>query len=582
MRDRANKEGVGAMASRPWRIAIAALGLLLLLLPIAPSGGVVASPTAQSYSFTIPEMLMHVYVQPDGSTHIIYDITFQNWGDPIDIIDIGLPHENYDIATMQASIGGHRLTDIRPSTYIDVGVEIHLGSYAIPSNETETLHFEFSMPDMVYADTTNEENASLQVTPTWFDSELIVGSGTIEIEVTLLPDIQLDEVLYQDVPFTDKYIDDQGRPVVTWRFEDAYPTKSYRVGVSFPRRGLTHIVEVTFWDLLGRWLSGAIAAIGGFLGLCLPLLIPIVVIVAMVRAVIRSSKPHYLPPIAEVEGGGIKRGLTAPEAAVLLQLPLNKVLALVIFGMLEKGLIRQTETDPLTVEVVEDFRTRGVAGLDSAEARAAYRRKKAQEKGTVIHQYEQPFLDLFETHPGLPVRALDVVKPMKALIDGVAEKMKGFDLSDTQDYYRRIIDRAMEQASELTEPEQRQAYLDRYLPWIMMQPNYRPIMTVGGYNYWPRWARQASTSGGGLRASRAPSGGRSSRSSTTTFGDVSASFAGWAERTMGSMAAAIMPTTLSKPGTVTHRSGGGGSYRSSCACACAGCACACACAGGGR
>ena len=247
--------------------------------------------------------------------------------------------------------------------------------------------------------------------------------------------------------------------------------------------------------------------------------------------------------------------------------------------MLEKGLIRQTKADPLTVEVVEDFRTRGVPGLDSAEARAAYRRKKAQEKGTVIHQYEQPFLDLFETHPGLPVRALDVVKPMKTLIDGVAEKMKGFDLSDTQDYYRRIIDRAMEQASSLTEPEQRQAYLDRYLPWIMMRPDYRPIMTVGSYNYWPRWARQASTSGGGLRASRAP-GGRSSRSSTTTFGDVSASFAGWAEKTMGSMAAAIMPTTLSKPGTVT--SSGSGYHSSSCACACAGCACACACAGGGR
>ena len=581
MRSRDNREGVKTMVCRPWRIMIAGWALLLLLVSVIPTGSALASPAVQSYSFTIPEMLMHVYVQPDGSARIVYDITFQNWGDPIDIVDIGLPHEDYDITTMQASIDGYPLSDIRPSTYIDVGVEIHLGSYAIPSNGVGTLHFEATMPDMVYADTTNEANASLQITPTWFDSDLVAGSGIIEIRVTLLPDIQLDEVLYQDEPFTGKYLDDQGRPIVVWRFEDVSPTKSYRVGVSFPRRGLTHVVEVTFWDLLGRWLGGAVTVLTGALGVCLPILIPGFVLFIMIRTVIRASKPHYLPPIAQVEGGGIKRGLTAPEAAALLQLPLNKVLALVIFGMLEKGLIRQTEADPLTVEVVEDFRTRGVPGLDSAEARAAYRRKKAQEKGTVIHQYEQPFLDLFETHPGIPVRDLDVVKPMKVLIDGVAEKMKGFDLSDTQDYYRRIIDRAMEQAQGLTEPEQRQAYLDRYLPWIMMRPDYRPIMTVGGYNYWPRWARQTSTSGGGLRASRTP-GGRSGRSSTTTFGDVSASFAGWAEKTMGSMAAAIMPTTLSKPGTVTHTSSGGGSFRSSCACACAGCACACACAGGGR
>jgi hypothetical protein len=92
----------------------------------------------------------------------------------------------------------------------------------------------------------------------------------------------------------------------------------------------------------------------------------------------------------------------------------------------------------------------------------------------------------------------------------------------------------------------------------------------------------------------------------TSFGDVGASFAGWAENTMGGMAAAILPGSLQMPkasgGVVdlsgvdrvtgdvfealaeaSKSSGGGGSSGgSSCACACAGCACACACAGGGR
>ena len=56
-------------------------------------------------------------------------------------------------------------------------------------------------------------------------------------------------------------------------------------------------------------------------------------------------KSRYMPPIAEVEGGGIKRGLTAPEAAALLEMPVSKVLALVIFGMLKKGMVRQVQAE---------------------------------------------------------------------------------------------------------------------------------------------------------------------------------------------------------------------------------------------
>ena len=86
------------------------------------------------------------------------------------------------------------------------------------------------------------------------------------------------------------------------------------------------------------------------------------------------------------------------------------------------------------------------------------------------------------------------------------------------------------------------------------------------------------------------------------FGDVAGSFSGWAETTMGGMAAAILPGSMSIPAAkggfldlsgvdrVTSNvfeaigkasSSGGGSGGSS-SCACAGCACACACAGGGR
>ncbi len=173
---------------------------------------------------------------------------------------------------------------------------------------------------------------------------------------------------------------------------------------------------------------------------------------------------------------------------------------------------------------------------------------------------------------------------MEKLVKSVVEKMKGFDLSDTQDYYRRVIERALKQAEAIGDIQQREAYLDQYLPWVMMQPNYKPALSVGSYNYWPMWARPvATTAAGGAVAAGAGKPSGSGSPSTTTFGDVSSSFAGWAETTMGGMAAAILPTALSKPSAVSSSgsSRSGGSH-SSCACACAGCACACACAGGGR
>ncbi|MEJ5309187.1 MAG: hypothetical protein WHX52_05415 [Anaerolineae bacterium] len=556
------------------------LALLLLAMLLLSLRGPVY---AQNYSFAVPELLMQVYVQPDGSTQIIYDITFENFGSTIDIVDIGTPHSNYNISTMSASIDGVALTDIRKSEYVNPGVEVHLAGKAIPTGGKGTLHFEMTMPEMIFSDTTNKENASLQITPTWFDSSLVRGTGTIEIRITMLEGIQLDEVLYQDVPFTDKGTEN-GRVVAVWRYENVSATKAYRVGVSFPQRGLTNITKVSTWDLFTRWLGQFMGGIGSIIGFCFPMAVPVFIIWSIVRGAIKASKPNYLPPIAQVEGGGIKRGLTAPEAAVILELPLTKVLMLVIFGLLEKGLVRKVEgtgslTEALTVEIAEPYRT----DLKDADARAQYRRSVAQKQGTVIHNYEDAFLDLIQENPGKPVKSLNVVKPMQKLVDIAAAKMQGFDLSDTRDYYRRVIERAMQQAAALGDIEQRQQYLDKYGSWVMLDKDYRSVMTVGNYNYWPIWARQTHAVGtGAAGATTARPAAASSGRPAPKFGDVASSFAGWAETTMGGMAAAIMPTSLQKPAPVTRTSSSSGGFRSSCACACAGCACACACAGGGR
>jgi hypothetical protein len=193
---------------------------------------------------------------------------------------------------------------------------------------------------------------------------------------------------------------------------------------------------------------------------------------------------------------------------------------------------------------------------------------------------------------------------MRRLIEGTASRMKGFDLSDTQDYYRSIIRRALAEAQSLGDVKMKEQSIDRNLEWIMMDNTFRNVLQPQGYAYRPMWIRPlAGTSGRGpgLAApapmpSLAPSaGGR------TGFTDVGASFAGWAENTMGSLASAIAPggLQLQHPAGAVNLSGvdkvtgdvfkalakasvsSGGGHGGG-GCACAGCACACACAGGGR
>ncbi len=625
-------------APRPsvWLLALVLLAITLIAPFFTPGA------QAQNYSFSVPSMQMEVFVNTDSSGRIVYAITFANadTAAPIDIVDIGTPHDDYDISNMRASVDGTPVTDIRPSTYIDTGVEIHLGSQAIGRGEEGTLRVEFTMPDLVYGDTTRADYASLQITPTWFDSSLVRGTTNLEIAIHLPAYVAEDEVLFQDVPFTNRALFND-RQVVVWQVSDWRATGPYRVGVSFPDSGMTGVIRLNAFQLAVEWLrDNDFARIGltvGFLvlfavlflrftgntgwvlmlilgglmwcvlsnspGILLLSFLPLPLLFFFNERHLRRRKAAYLPAIAQVEGGGIKRGLSAAEAAVILELPLNKVLTLVIFGMLKKGMLRQTSADPLTVEITEEFQT---DDSQTIRERAASRRKAAQQQGVVIHTYENPFLDVIAANPGKPLHDLDFGAAMKSLIQHAANRVKNFDLSDTQDYYRSIIKRALQQASEIGDIEQRTQTIDRNLEWVLMNDRYDDVFTPRQrrFSYVPIWIRSGSggsSSGGGLNL---PSGTEGAFGGTTSFGDVAASFAGWTENTMGGLADAISPGSVQavKPdgGVInlsgvdratgdffealssSSGSGGGGGGGGGCACACAGCACACACAGGGR
>jgi hypothetical protein len=570
---------------------------------------------AQDYYFSVPSAQLEVRVQPSGGAILYYRIEFKNTpaGHAIEIVDIGMPHEDYDAGEAKAWVNGTEVHGpIKASELVKPGLEVHLGHLAIPPDGSGTFEFETSVPDLVFQDTTRKDYASLQITPTWFGEQYVVGSTDLTIRVVLPSGIKPDEVLHQGIQFAGKDIRDNGTVAVRWEVNRRF-TSDYRVGVSFPKRVMSRVVTMTIPQLLMRWWRGQFSTqTRGYLGLAaavilfiiylrftggtgcvlffplvlIPFLIvgaflfgkydvteifiwPVLLILAVIVETARKRRrSKYLPAIASVEGGGIKRGLTAPEAAVLLELPVNKVVTLVLFGMMKKGLINQTSKEPVMFQA---------AAPPPVEA--------------IAHDYEKEFLKLLkQSKHATAISRIDFSKPIKALVDSVAKRMVGYDLDETQSYYRHIISRAWKEAQEIGEVEAWQKKMDEKVDWMMLDPDFTGRFRPFEGRYIPRSYRSGpiSTSGGAPTSGAPPSSGSSPR-----FSDVAASVSGWFQNTasgvvgafegqkggivnLGSIDKAIGKAMQSSGGG--GRGGGGGG----CACACAGCACACACAGGGR
>jgi hypothetical protein len=593
------------------------LSLLVLLVGtlVGSAAGVHAS-----YSFSIPHMELDVTPQPDASVQMYYTIVFQcePGGEPIGVVDVGLPQGGYDLATMKASLNGQPQTAIGPSPMVHPGVRVQLSSSIQPGSQGK-FTFSCAVPNLVYQDTTAKDYASLRITPTWYDPQSLVGTTDLWIVVNLPPDIKPDEVKWQlNQQFTKKGVS-KHNTFVAWRLPSARVDSAHLVGLSFPKRDLERVVSQTVWDLAWKWWTGSnnarliwglillilvgvfyfkvtrgtgitlyliVAALLAFLWVSSPALealgLPVLVLIwALVGRHLGAETRDYLPAIASTPGGGIKRGLTVPEAAVLLEVPLGRVLTMVIFGMIKKGLLTQTQAQPLIVALAPAY-----AGT------ADQRRAAAQTQGGVIRDYEQEFLDVIAAAPGKAIQDLDFKAPMKNLITATVAKMAGFELAPTREYYKSIMNKAWADAKGLGDLSARTKFVDDNLLWMMMAPNY-----YGNFGYWghqgyyytPTWIGAGLPGGSGGAAPGLPGGGQ------TSLGDVGASFSGWAENLSGHLAGSVDPVSLGivHPGLdlsgVDHvtgqmleamatSSGGGGGG----GCACAGCACACACAGGGE
>jgi hypothetical protein len=551
--------------------------LLVPLMVVLAASLVLAPAFAQTYSFRLDRHILDVYIEADGTYRIESQMTFTNnpSASPLDYVDVGVPTEGYDLGSIQASVDGQPINDIQASPYVTPGVALGLGSNAILPGGTGTVQVVISgVRDVLYAADV-KDYASALFSPSWFESQYVSGSTDLQVTFHLPPGVQPEEPKYfppqggfgQDTP--QAFLDSAGRVAYQWHNTSASPSTQYTFGAAFPARYVlaSAVQRPSFLQGLGLSEETVLTSL-----CCISFLLLTAGIIALAFTAERRRKLAYLPPKIAIEGHGVKRGLTAVEAAVLLETHLDRVLTMMLFSTVKKAAARVVTEQPLKVE-----------------------KTAPQPEG--LQEYEVAFLEAITTaEPRARQKALE--KVIVDLVKAVQAKMKGFSLKETREYYKSIAGKAWEQVEAANTPEVKSEKYAETIEWTMLDRDFddRTRRTFqSGPVIVPTWW-------GSYRPSYAPSipHGSFGPSGPVKIGGASlphlpgSDFAASVIGSVQSNASGMLTSLGSFTGNVTRvtnpppppsrssggSSGGGGGHSCACACACAGCACACA--GGGR
>jgi hypothetical protein len=559
---------------------VSAIIILLMLMSLLVQPAIV---TAADLQFEVPREQVSFFINKDGTATIEYTYDFVNRpGAPvIDYVDIGVPNNNYDIRSVTGDVDGKALSDFQPSDYVKPGIAVGLGRYAIQAGSSARLHVRIgTVRNIVFeSDLTNEKEAyaSIGFSPNYFGSQYVRGTTDLTVNILFPPELGQEEPRYHApqkwpgpaAPFTGA---DQatGLKFYSWQFKTANAYTQYIFGASFPARlvpaaSIQKKPLVTLppsEDLICYGIAGFFALIFGF---------------SIFGAIWgqRSRKLQYLPPKIAIEGMGIKRGLTAVEAAVLMEQPMDKILTMILFGVIKKNAASVVTKEPLKLQIADPQ----PAGLNG---------------------YEQEFLFAFQEDKQ-PERRRLMQTMMINLVKSITEKMKGFSRKETIAYYESIMKQAWQQVETAATPDVKMQAFDDNLDWTLLDRRFndrtRDVFRTGPVYvpvWWHRYDPTFSTGG----SSPSVGGGGGGQPITISRPNVPGSdfaasvvngiqgFAAGAVGDLTSFTGGVTAKTNPVPVTnynASGRSGGsGGGHSCACACACACAGCACACAGGGR
>jgi hypothetical protein len=543
----------------------------------------VSSVAAQSYSFSLDQNTVNVYWNEDGTMALDYLLVFSN--DPgahvIDYVDLGMPNGNYDWNSISADVDGNTLgidSDFQGDG--PYGFAVVMGPYAIQPGQTGRVHVSVGRIERVLYPDDDEPDTYVSgvFSPAYWTTAH--GSTNMTVSFHLPPGVLPQEPRYHPArggwpcnAEPETAYDEQNRITYTWACPGANGASKYTFGSSFPSQyvpaGAIVIQSAPSFNFDPFSIFGAIASNMG--GLCCFGFFVLMFIGAPILGAVneRKRKLKYLPPKIQIEGHGIKRGLTAVEAGLLMEQPLDKVMTMILFGVVKKGAATVVTRDPLKLEL-------------------------ASPQPADLHPYEQDFLTAFagETEAA---RRKGLQEMTVKMVNSLSEKMKGFSRKETMAYYRSIMERAWQQIEQAGTPEVKSQMYEDAMEWTMLDSDYdnRTRRVFTGPVFVPTWWGRYDpgyrpVSSGGAPSISVPTPGRVSVPGSAFAASVVTGVQGFSSRVLGdvrSFTSGVTNRTNPVPKTSSSSSGwkgGGGGGGRSCACACACAGCACACAGGGR
>lgn len=531
---------------------------------------------AQTYQFSIPKEIVHAYWNEDGTLSLQYEIWFANspTADPIDFVDIGVPTPDYDLSAVKAYINGIQITSIETSPYVKNGIALGLGANSIPpGNSGVVTVFIPNIRNVLYLDSSDSNYVSAVFSPTWFGSEYVSGYTDLTVIYHFPKGVQPEEPRWHQSPGSfppqpETGFDSEGRIFYSWNNPQASASTQYKFGASFPKQ---YIPETA---IVARSIN--LDALFNLIFSLICWSIPALILFAFIYSIIKAQrrKLEYLPPKIAIEGNGIKRGLTAVEAAILLEQPLDKVLTMILFSVIKKGAARVKSKNPLEIE------------------------REPEPTAEKLRPYEVKFLEAFEI-PDKRKRQEALQEMVIDLVRSVQNKMRGFSRKETVAYYREIVNRAWKQVEEAETPELKSEKFSEAMEWTMLDRDYddrtRRVFERGPV-YIPTWWHRydpvfsrGSTTSVPTSLPSAPNAPTYTSAPRLPGSDFAASIVNGVQNVSASVIGNLSDFTskvTNKTNPPPVPSSSSRSYRSSggcaCACACACAGCACACAGGGR
>jgi hypothetical protein len=491
----------------------------------------------------------------------------------IDFVDVGMPNFNFEMDTVRAEVDGLPVS-VSQGEYqgSGSGFAIVMGPQTIPAGGSGTVHaYVGRVNGVLYPDSDDEAYASAVFSPTWFGAEYVAGTTDFSLTFHLPPGMNAEEPRWHGAPSAfpsepQAAYDADNRVTYTWYSPAARTSEVYTFGASFPKSYVPagSIVIPPAEPLIDFDSLFVLLCVAFFLftGVGKPIF-----------SIFRDTrrKLQYMPPRIAIEGHGIKRGLTAVEAAILMEQPLDKVMTMILFGVIKKSAAAVRTRDPLELEI-------------------------SSPSPDKLHPYEKQFLNAFKQAAGRS-RQKELQDMTIALVRSVAEKMRGFSRRETLDYYKSITEKAWSQVEAADTPEVKSQKFDEALEWTMLDKDYddRTRRTMQGPIFVPRWwgnydptfrpSAPASTTPFPVSGQAAPRPSSNALPGADFAAQVVGGVQSLSQKVVGNLNTFTEAVTGKtnpppKPGPGSTRGGGGGGRSCACACACAGCACACA--GGGR